>query len=231
MERADPTDRPFFLRKIKGGSMASAFGKGLLTGMMLQLAVGPVFFFVMNISMRRGVCAGAAASAAVMTADFIYIILAVAGAGVLLSGGRIRRAAGLFGGIVLAAFGVWMIVSSLSAGAHSQASADSSVQSNAAAAFVLTISSPLTIVFWMGVFASKAAECGYSGRDIFAFGSGAGMSTFLFMGTSAVFFSLFGDIVPRVWTAVLNIAVAALLIVYGCIRIHAAIVRTLPQAG
>ena len=210
--------------------MASALIKGLATGMMLQLAVGPVFFFVMNISMQEGAYNGVAAAAAVMMADFIYIILAAAGAGVLLSGERIKRAAGLFGGTVLAAFGLWMLISSLCADVHTQAPDHSSLLSNAAAAFVLTISSPLTIVFWMGVFASKAAECGYSGRDILAFGSGAGMSTFLFLGSSALVFSLFGGFVPRIWVSGLNIAVAAVLIVYGSIRVRTGILR-MPEAG
>ena len=210
--------------------MASALIKGLAAGMMLQLAVGPVFFFVMNISMREGAYAGIAAAAAVMMADFIYIILAAAGVGVLLSGERIKRAAGLLGGIVLAAFGLWMLTSSLCADAHTPAPDHSSLLSNAAAAFVLTISSPLTIVFWMGVFASKAAECGYSGRDILSFGLGAGMSTFLFLGSSALVFSLFGGFVPRICVSGLNIAVAVVLIVYGFIRVRARILR-MPEAG
>ena len=67
-----------------------AFINGFITGLILQLAVGPVFIFVMNISVQSTVYDGLAASAAVTLADYIYIISALLGASVFISKRRIR---------------------------------------------------------------------------------------------------------------------------------------------
>lgn len=197
-----------------------AFINGFLTGLILQLAVGPVFIFVMNISVQRTVYDGLAASAAVTLADYIYIISALLGASVFISKRRIRTISGIIGSCVLIIFGFVMIVNSFNVHADSlSAGVESSMCASFLQAFILTISSPLTVFFWTGMFASKAAGLNYSSSQMRFFGIGAGAATFVFLGTASVVFSLAGSRIPAGLMKILNPAVGAVLAAYGIFRI------------
>lgn len=85
-------------------------------------------------------------------------------------------------------------------------------------AFLLTFSSPLTIVFWTGLFAAKAIEKNYTKNELFVFGISAGLATFLFLGSSVILFSFFKTSIPPSLIIWLNKLVGILLIPYGAFR-------------
>jgi threonine/homoserine/homoserine lactone efflux protein len=86
-------------------------------------------------------------------------------------------------------------------------------------AFLLTISSPLTIVFWTSLFATKAIEKGYTKSELVPFGLAAGLATLTFLGLSVTLLSIVKASIPMVVIRVLNVIVGALLITYGIIRL------------
>ena len=86
-------------------------------------------------------------------------------------------------------------------------------------AFILTISSPLTIVFWTSLFAAKAIEKGYHKNQLIYFGMAAGSATFVFLGISVLMFSFFKAAIPIMLLRALNLLVGLLLITYGVIRL------------
>ena len=59
--------------------MLRVFITGLSTGLVLQLAIGPVFFFVLNISLQRTLVDGLCSVFAVTVVDYFYILLAIVG--------------------------------------------------------------------------------------------------------------------------------------------------------
>lgn len=85
--------------------------------------------------------------------------------------------------------------------------------------FFLTISSPMTIVFFTSLFTAKAVEYNYTKKELYLFGFGTGMATFLFMGTSAILFSLISGTIPVLLIQILNFVVGFLLIGYGGFRL------------
>jgi threonine/homoserine/homoserine lactone efflux protein len=93
---------------IKNNQM-KAFKNGLITGVILQLAVGPVFFFIMNIAIQRTLLDGFVAVCAVTIADYIFIILVILGLGKLLENKRTKKIFGIISSIVLVLFGIVMI--------------------------------------------------------------------------------------------------------------------------
>lgn len=64
--------------------MNKVFIRGLTTGLILQLAIGPVFIFVANTIFQKGVIEGILAVIAVTIVDYIYIVLAIFGVGKVL---------------------------------------------------------------------------------------------------------------------------------------------------
>ena len=69
--------------------MQKIFFKGLTTGLILQLAIGPIFIFIANISFQKGIMNALSAVIAVTIVDYIYIVLAIIGVGKILDEERI----------------------------------------------------------------------------------------------------------------------------------------------
>jgi len=194
---------------------------GFLTGLLLQLAIGPVFLYILNISLQRTVIDGLVAVIAVTIVDYIYITLSVMGVGKLLEKPKTKLFLGIISSIVLVIFGIVMISSAISPNLIDLTNTDdrSSLISSFISVFILTISSPLTIVFWTGLFASKAIEKGYTKKQLISFGIAAGSATLIFLGLSVLLFSLIRTSIPAIYLLVLNIIVGSLLIVYGIVRL------------
>jgi hypothetical protein len=53
--------------------------KGLTTGLILQIAIGPIFFLIVNITLQKTLLNGLFAVVAVTIVDYLYIALAIAG--------------------------------------------------------------------------------------------------------------------------------------------------------
>jgi len=197
--------------------MHKTFFRGFKTGLILQFAIGPVFIFVMNIAVQHSLSDGIAAVAGVTAADYVYIALSVVGVGKLLENDRIKRALGFIAPAVLLLFGMYMLYSVLFAG-----SAENAVRNNPSSgflsAFALTISSPLTILFWSGIFASRAVEYGLTRRELAVFAFAAGLATFAFLGCGVLILSSAAAVIPGMVISALNISVAVLLIGYGVLR-------------
>ena len=79
--------------------MVAIMLNGFLTGLILQIAIGPVFFFVLNISLQKTIIDGLFAIIAVTIVDYIFIALAVLGVGKLLERPKVKLALGVMSSI------------------------------------------------------------------------------------------------------------------------------------
>jgi len=77
---------------------------GLLTGLFLQLAIGPVFFYILGITVDSSFSNSLAAILAVTIVDYIYITLSIIGLGKLLEKEKVKKVFGIIGSIVLILF-------------------------------------------------------------------------------------------------------------------------------
>lgn len=196
------------------------FANGLLTGLILQTAIGPVFFFIINLALQRSLYDGLVAVAAVTLVDYFYISLAILGIGELLKKKTIKKAFGIVSSIVLVIFGLVIIKGVLDENIATNSNIQSaSLLASFSATFFLTISSPMTIVWYTGLFTAKAVEYNYTKRELLIFGLSVGLATLLFMGTSVILFSVVKETVPISLIQTLNIIVGSLLILYGAVRL------------
>jgi len=196
------------------------FRNGLATGLVLQLAIGPVFFFIINLALQRSFFDGLVGVFAVTIVDYFYITLAIFGIGKLLENKKVKKVFGIISSIVLIIFGIFIIKGITSSGISTGIITNSTnLLSSFASVFFLTISSPMTIVFFTSIFTAKALEYNYTKKELLVFGFGTGLATFLFMGTSVILFSLVKGSVPILLIQILNLAVGCLLIGYGGIRL------------
>lgn len=195
------------------------FRNGLATGLVLQLAIGPVFFFIINLALQKSIFDGLIGTLAVTIVDYFYITLAIFGIGKLLENKKVKKMFGIISSIVLIIFGIFIIKGITNSGISTAVITNSTnLLSSFASVFFLTISSPMTIVFFTSIFTAKALEYNYTKKELLIFGFGTGLATFLFMGTSVILFSLIKGSVPILLIKILNLVVGCLLIGYGGIR-------------
>lgn len=193
---------------------------GLLTGLFLQLALGPVFFYILGITIDSSYTNGLYAIAAVTLADYFFIILSLIGIGQWLKKDETKFYFGSISSMVLILFGVlilykgFMDVRQLDTALTVQWSPINSFTS----CFFLTISSPLTIVFWGSVFSAKAVEKNYYDTQLVRFGVGAGASTFIFLSATMWILGSLKTGIPPKAVQMLNCAVGGILIYYGALR-------------
>jgi threonine/homoserine/homoserine lactone efflux protein len=202
----------------------NVFKNGLATGLLIQFAIGPVFFFLMNLTLQKTVWDGLIGVLAVTLADYFYIALALLGIGALLKKENIKKVFGVIGPVVLIIFGI-IIIKGIFAEhtSHNSIINSKNLASSFISAFVLTILSPMTIVFWTGIFATKTMEYNYKKHELVIFGLSTGLATVLFLGCSVILIFLAKEAVtvPLLAVQTLNFIVGCLLLGYGGIRLKA----------
>ena len=191
---------------------------GILTGLFLQLAIGPVFFYILGIAMDSSFLISFFGVLAVTLVDYIYILLSILGIGKLLEKEKIKRIFGIISSLVLLIFGIMLINKALMPSNKIILGNEWTIAKAFISCFLLTISSPLTIVFWSSIFASKAIEKNYSKNELSVFGIGAGLSTILFLSIVMYVISMIKKTIPVQAITILNILVGAVIIAYGIIR-------------
>jgi len=196
------------------------FKNGLATGLILQLAIGPVFFYIMNLVLQKTILDGFIGVIAVVIVDYFYITLAILGLGEFLKNEKTKKIFGIISSLALMIFGALLISNVIGGNLSTENTLESSnLVSSFTSVFLLTISSPITILFFTSIFTAKTLECKYSKRELFTFGFGTGFATLLFMGISVVLFSLITKVVPIIVVQMLNGIVGCLLIGYGGLRL------------
>ena len=205
--------------KQQGARYPTVFLDGFLTGLILQIAIGPVYFFILNLALAGSLVDAFAGIGAAVLVDYLYITLAILGVGKALESHRVKTILGFIGALVLCVFGLVMIIDPFSGRlGYEVVSRSINPVSSFISTMLLTISSPLTILFWTGVFASRAVQKDYSGKELIPFGIAAGLASLVFLGITitaiySIKLSLPGDLIKY-----MNTAVGVILIGYGLIR-------------
>ena len=188
--------------------------------MVLQLALGPVFFFIINLTIQRSTVDGLAGMLGALTGDSLYIILSVLGVGSLLNKPAAKTALSMVSAAVLILIGTAILISTLRpAQAAAGAAGHPEPLGSYLSVLVMTLSNPLTIVFFSSVFSSKAFEHGYDRLQLVWFGLGTATATVLFLSLSVILVAWIRDAISPAIVAGLNGVVGLVLIGYGFKRL------------
>jgi threonine/homoserine/homoserine lactone efflux protein len=193
--------------------------KGILTGLFLQLAIGPVFFFILGITINNSFINVLSAITAVTLADYIYIALSLLGLSKVIEKEKIKVIVGIVSSFVLIIFSIIILKSVFKSLSINYTPTQWTPATSFISCFLLTISSPLTIVFWTGIFSAKAIEYKFTKNQLVFFGIGAGCATFVFMFSTMFLLSIFRTNININIIRVLNIIVGLLLLYYAISRL------------
>jgi threonine/homoserine/homoserine lactone efflux protein len=197
--------------------------EGLRFGLLLQLAIGPVCMFVLRTGAEHGFLSGLLAVTAVVVVDAAYITLAGLGVTQWSNDRRVRTVLKWAGVFVIGGFGMDMVLAAhgvhlIPAGGVPHQGAPTA--NPFVAGFFLTAASPLTIIFWAGVFSAKVAEQRFSRRDVWLFSLGCLLATVSFMLVVSAAGALVGTFLSARSISILDTIVGCTL-VYFAIRLAA----------
>jgi threonine/homoserine/homoserine lactone efflux protein len=191
--------------------------KGFSFGILLQIAVGPVCIFIIKTALESGFFIAMSGVLAVTLVDAVFVSLAIIGIGGLMKSDKTKKVLKIIGGIVIIYYGISILLTSFNILIMPSFSSSSTPSSTSAfiTALILTISSPLTILFWAGVFGAKIADNKSSYKSVALFGLGAVLSTLSFLGAVAVIFSIFTPVMTDKMIDILNIIAGVVLFGFG----------------
>ncbi len=192
--------------------------KGFRFGMLLQLAVGPVCIYLFQTAITKGLLSAFTGVAAVVLVDSLYILAAIGGIGALLNrSDRLKHIFRLVGGAVVVLFGLNNILAEFGLSFLSvfRIRIPQQVGNTFLYVLLLTLSNPLTILFWAGVFSTKLAQEQMNKSDIYLFGLGAVCSTMLFLSLVSILGGAINLFITDLILTILNIVVGIVLIVFG----------------
>ena len=192
--------------------------KGFRLGMLLQIAVGPVCLFIFQTAAISGFLSAGGGVIAVVLVDALYIFAALLGIGALIEKRPGLKAALKYAGaVVLILFGINLVVSTFWTGFMPGLSLSDTAGAGSAflRAALITLSSPLTILFWAGVFSQRAAEQTSDKCGMALYGLGAVLSTLVFLSAIAALGGLTHTFLSAIVVQILNLLVGLVLIGFG----------------
>lgn len=194
---------------------AKQYINGLKFGMLLQLAVGPMCLMVFNTAKNSGFIIAMALVAAIALVDAFYILLAGFGASKLLEKKGIKNAVKIIGALVLMLFGLNMVLGAFGINLIPGLNLEPNTANIFIQGLILTLSNPITIIFWGSVLTTKIIEDHLKKNELILFSIGLVSSTIFFLTAVALLGTVLSSFIPDTVLNILNAIVGLIIIFFG----------------
>jgi threonine/homoserine/homoserine lactone efflux protein len=149
--------------------------KGVISGLVLALLVGPVFFTLLQTSIERGFLSGVWVAVGISLSDTLYITLSYLGLSRFFANPQVQIYLSYGGGFILFCFGVYylLIKSKRLTNFNLEHIEERSPFRLMGKGFIMNGLSPMVLIFWIGTVGIATTDFGYStpGTAIIFFGS------------------------------------------------------------
>ena len=188
---------------------------GLKFGMLLQIAVGPMCLMVFNTAKNAGFFVALSLVLAIAIVDAFYITLAGLGVSKLLEKEKVKKIFKIIGSAVLIIFGINIILNVFNINIIPGLDLKPTSSNIFIQGLVLTLSNPITIVFWGSVLTTKIIDDKLSKKGLIFFSIGLVSATLLFLTTVAILGTILSGFIPTKISDILNIIVGILIVFFG----------------
>ena len=188
---------------------------GLKFGMLLQLAIGPMCLLVFNTAKNMGFINALSLVSAIALIDAFYIYLAGIGVSRLLLQERVKICVSVIGAFVLCLFGINMILEAVGRDIVLHISSYSDAQSVFVQGLILTLSNPLTIVFWGTVLTQKMIKEQLRRSELIFFSAGLVSATVFFLTGIAILGTEMKEFLPDTISNGMNVVVGVVIVYFG----------------
>jgi threonine/homoserine/homoserine lactone efflux protein len=138
--------------------MLEVVSKGIICGLALALAVGPVFFTLIQASIEKGFVPAAFFATGVFIGDLFYILLVYFGFSQLIENENFKFWLGFGGSLVLILFGIFTLFKKpVVRKVVVQVEKVNHVK-QMAQGFILNTLNPFVLIYWMGVISAASLE-------------------------------------------------------------------------
>lgn len=151
--------------------MVDAVIKGFSFGLLLSFLVGPIFFVLIETSLKRGVKPALALDAGVLVSDILYIILAYNFSSFLLGLKKHEHLLSGCGGLIFVGFGLvsmFKVTKKQDVGDEEVRYGKKDYLRFFIKGFLLNMFNPSVIFYWLGLFLS-ADQFGFTGTEVLVF--------------------------------------------------------------
>ena len=188
---------------------------GLKFGMLLQLAVGPMCLMVFNTAKNVGFLVAITLVLAIALVDAFYIILASLGVSKILYKPKIKKAFKIIGSLVLIIFGANIILNVFNINIIPGLNLKPTSSNIFIQGLILTLSNPITIVFWGSVLTKKIIEDKLNKKELMVFSVGLVSSTLIFLTFVVILGTMLSSFIPENISRIMNIIVGIIIILFG----------------
>lgn len=200
--------------------------KGLVTGFILSIMIGPVFFVLLETSIRKGVKAAIALDMGVLISDIVYILIAYVFYTEVqaLSQGDDKSLLHLIGGSLFMVYGVFNLFKKVKErkvkNLHVSTVRTMDYIWLGIKGFILNIANPLVVFYWFSVMTLGSKEAGGAGSWKMIFYLGVILITFFTIDLLKIFGAkrLRPLVTPRLLIG-LNRLIGIVFIVFGVVLI------------
>lgn len=162
--------------------MALAFFNGIFLGLLLAILIGPVFFALIETSIRKGIIYGIYLAIGIVLSDLLYILITYAGLAKFLDNVQFKNFLGVGGGIIMIVAGISAILKKQQY-EHSYSSFRESKNRDKIKTFIkgfaLNSLNPAVLLFWIGAVGYVTVNLKYEVLN----------TLFFFLGTLAITFT------------------------------------------
>ena len=136
---------------------------GIQFGFVLALLIGPVFFSILQASVEKGFWVGVLVALGVSASDLVYVLICYFGLSAFVTQPGVKYFMGLFGGVILLAFGAYhlLIKSRRRDFNNPGAIRDTRTARYLAKGFLINSMSPMVPLFWIGATSIATLDFGY----------------------------------------------------------------------
>jgi threonine/homoserine/homoserine lactone efflux protein len=144
---------------------------GILLGSVLALLVGPVFFMIINTSIKKGFLPASMLAVGVLISDALYVVLTYFGSSFLFYLKTYDYVIGIAGGLLIIVFGIFTFFKKATVTADALEMIDDSKTRaiDVVKGFTMNSLNPSALLFWLGVAGTISLKEQYHGWHSFAF--------------------------------------------------------------
>ncbi len=154
--------------------MIEAIVSGAILGGVLALLVGPVFFMIINTSIKKGFLPASMLAIGVLFSDAMFVVLTWYGSSILFYMREYDEVVGIAGGLLILTFGVFTFLKESKVHADALELPDDSKTRaiDIAKGFTMNTLNPTAVLFWLGVAGTLTVNNQFTGDHAVWFYSG-----------------------------------------------------------
>ncbi len=189
--------------------------EGFRFGMFLQLAIGPMAMLTFNTGKNDGFWVAFSLVLAIILVDAFYITLACFGASKLLEKPAAKKIFRFVGSAVLILFGLNMTLGVFGISLIPALSVRPTSRSIFLQGLVMTLSNPMTIIFWGSILTAKIAEHDFTPGETAAYSMGVWTTSLVALTLLDLLGVFVGSFLSPAISAALNAVVGLFLVGFG----------------